>query len=87
MRRWTKETTKRAVRTFLQAFVAYLAAGLPLLDWNDTSALKATGIGLLISAVAAGIAGVMNLEYVPNGKPIWAEEQEPKPPQTEVGDE
>ena len=69
MRQWTGETTKRALRTFAQAFVAFLVAGLPLLDWTDTSAIKAAGVGLLISAIAAGIAAVMNLEFVPNGKP------------------
>lgn len=69
MRRWTSDTSKRALRTFLQAFFAYLVTAIPLVEWSDTSMIKATGIGVLLAAVAAGVAAVMNLEYVPNGKP------------------
>lgn len=73
MRRWTSDTSKRALRTFLQAFFAYLVTAIPLVEWSDTSMMKATGIGVLLAAVAAGIAAVMNLEYVPNGKPADVE--------------
>lgn len=73
MRRWTNDTSKRALRTFLQAFFAYLVTAIPLVEWSDTSMIKATGIGVLLAAVAAGVAAVMNLEQVPNGKPADAE--------------
>lgn len=61
--KFTKNTFKRAARTFLQAAVAYGAANIAIIDFNaDVDIIKNTLIGLFISAVAAGLAAAMNLE-------------------------
>lgn len=61
--KFTKETLKRTVRTFLQAIVAYLLVAIPTVDYTaDKSALKTVMLGILASAIAAGISAVMNLE-------------------------
>lgn len=59
----TQETARRALRTFLQAAVGILAANLALLPWAaESRELKAAVTGLLATAIAAGIAAVMNME-------------------------
>lgn len=61
--KFTKETAKRALRTFIQAALAYLAVNITVVDFNsDKEILKSTLIGIVVSAVAAGISAVMNLE-------------------------
>lgn len=55
-----KNWVKRAIRTFIQAAVGYACVALPAIDWHDEGALKGTLIGLGVSALAAGIAAVMN---------------------------
>lgn len=50
---------KRAIRTFFQSAMGYIVVAIPTVDWND-SALKATLIGIGMSALAAGISAVMN---------------------------
>ena len=62
--RFTKETARRALRTFLQAFVSYIAVNIVAINFyeEDIEVLKSGLIGLAISALAAGIAAVMNLE-------------------------
>ena len=59
-----KETLKRAARTFLQAAVGYFAANIALYvgsDVSDLNVLKTVLMGVGVSAVAAGLAAVMNL--------------------------
>lgn len=59
-----KETIKRAVRTFVQAAAGYFAANLALYagsDFSDLNVLKTVLTGLGVSAIAAGLAAVMNL--------------------------
>jgi len=51
----------RGVKTFLQAFLAYLGAGVA--GVIDTNTLKA----LLVAAIAAGISAVMNVVLKPTG--------------------
>lgn len=59
----TKETVKRAVRTFIQAFIAYIAVHIAVIDFSaGKEVIKSALIGLGVSALAAGLAGVMNLE-------------------------
>lgn len=59
----TKETIKRAVRTFAQAFIAYITVHIALIDFSaGKEVVKSALIGLGVSALAAGLAGVMNLE-------------------------
>lgn len=49
---------KRAVRTFFQTAVGYIAVNVVTVDFTVKSAV----IGLAVSAVAAGLAAVMNLK-------------------------
>ena len=59
----TKETVKRALRTFIQAFIACLVVGLSTVDFTaEYSVIKSTLLGLAVSAISAGIAAVMNLQ-------------------------
>lgn len=59
----SKETIRRAARTFAQAAVAYIVVNLPLVDFsNGKDVVKHSLIGLGMSAIAAGIAAIMNLE-------------------------
>lgn len=61
--KFTKETWRRALRTLLQTAVAYLAANLCVVDFTaEGEVLTSALIGLAVSALAAGIAAVMNLE-------------------------
>lgn len=63
---FTKETLRRALRTFIQAFVAYVAANLFVVDFSaGVEVWKSALIGVLMSALAAGMAAVMNLEKKP----------------------
>lgn len=61
--KFTKNTAKRALRTFIQAFISFILVNYTMIDvTGDRSAIKQAVIGLLISALAAGISAVMNLE-------------------------
>lgn len=61
--KFTKETWRRALRTLLQTAVAYLAANLCVVDFTaEGEVLTSALVGLVVSALAAGIAAVMNLE-------------------------
>lgn len=60
----TKNTIIRSLRTFVQAFLAYLVVNATMIDYTlGYSAIKMTIIGLVVSAVSAGIAALMNLEW------------------------
>lgn len=76
--RFTKETARRALRTFLQAFVSYIAVNIVAINFyeEDTEVLKSALIGLAISALAAGLAAVMNLERVDSTEYLEDEEVE-----------
>ncbi|MBQ7836048.1 MAG: hypothetical protein IJ389_02210 [Clostridia bacterium] len=58
-----KETFWRAGRTFLQSAVGYAVVAIPTVITADMEfgAMKTALFGLLISAVSAGLAAVMNL--------------------------
>lgn len=60
MNKW-KETLRRALRTFGQAAIGYIAANIALIEWHDTTALKAGITALITASVACGLAAVMNL--------------------------
>lgn len=61
--RITTTTLKRALRTFIQSALAYVAVNAALLDYTGNSAsVNNALIGLCVSALAAGLAAVMNLE-------------------------
>ena len=53
-----KTYVKRALRTFLQTAVGYIAVNIAATDLTVKSAV----IGLAVSAVSAGVAAVMNLK-------------------------
>ena len=61
--KFTKETWRRALRTLLQTAVAFIAANLCVVDFSaEGEVLTSALVGLGVSALAAGIAAVMNLE-------------------------
>ena len=61
--KFTRETTRRALRTCLQVAAGTIAANLALVDWNSSpDVLRHALVGLLATALATGIAAVMNLE-------------------------
>ena len=61
--RFTKETAKRALRTFIQTALAYICVNIAIVDFSEEqAAIKSALVGLVISAVSAGLAAVMNLE-------------------------
>jgi Na+-translocating ferredoxin:NAD+ oxidoreductase RnfA subunit len=67
--KFTKETLYRALRTFLQAAVGYIVANVALINFNDDiNLVKSTVTGLVVSALAAGLAALMNLEDNYNDK-------------------
>lgn len=53
-----KNCVKRALRTFLQTAVGYIAVNIAATDMSVKSAV----LGLVVSAVSAGMAAVMNLK-------------------------
>lgn len=58
-----KEPVKRAIRTFGQAAVGYIIANIAVVDFSSgKDVAKSALIGLGVSAVAAGISAVMNLQ-------------------------
>lgn len=61
--RFTQNTIKRATRTFVQAAVAYIAVYLANYGTDELfSSSKTVLMGVFVSAVAAGLSAVMNLE-------------------------
>jgi predicted naringenin-chalcone synthase len=64
-KKFTKETLRRAWRTFWQAFVPYVAANLCVVDYSQPKDVIYSALfGLGVSAAAAGLAAIMNLEKV-----------------------
>lgn len=53
------EPVKRAFRTFMQAALGFVVVNVATLDFTAGNAVK----GFIISAIAAGIAAVMNINY------------------------
>lgn len=52
---------KRAVRTFVQTAIGYISVNIVAVDWTaDRSVIKTAVIGVGVSAVAAGLAAVIN---------------------------
>ena len=58
-----KNCVKRALRTFVQTAIGYLAVNIAVVDFSAAkAALKSCLVGLGVSAVSAGISAVMNLK-------------------------
>ena len=53
-----KTYVKRALRTFLQTAVGYIAVNIAATDLTVKSAV----LGLAVSAISAGVAAVMNIK-------------------------
>ena len=61
--RFTTETLKRTVRTFLQAAISYIVVNAVAIDFTSgEEVVKSALLGLIVAAIAAGLAAVMNLE-------------------------
>jgi len=60
--KFTKETARRAVRTFFQAVIGIVAAGIATVDFSDGTTVKTALFGLCASAIAGGLSAIMNLE-------------------------
>lgn len=70
--KFTKETLRRAWRTFIQTAAAYIAANLCVIDFTASKdVIHSALFGMAVSAAAAGLAAIMNLE---KKEPIEAEE-------------
>lgn len=61
--KFTKKTLRKAWRTFIQAAISYIAVNACMVDFTATKEVLYSALtGLLVSAGAAGVAAVMNLE-------------------------
>lgn len=60
-----KETIRRAFRTFWQTAIGYIVTNIAILSdpetLQNTDIFKTAIMGLIISAISAGLAAVMNL--------------------------
>lgn len=67
MKKFTKETLRRAARTFIQAAVSYIAVNLVIVNFGESKeVIKSAVIGLAVSVLSAGVAVVMNLQKEEN---------------------
>lgn len=61
--KFTKETFRRALRTFAQSALSYFIINICVVDFTQPKdVIFSAFIGLCVSAGAAGFAAVMNLE-------------------------
>lgn len=59
----TKQTLKRALRTFIQTALGYVAVNIAVVDFSaEKEVLRSVLIGVGVSAISAGLSAVMNLE-------------------------
>lgn len=69
--KFTKETAKRMLKTFVQTAAGYIIVNIAGVDFTgDRDVVKTALIGLALSAVSAGLAAIMNLQ-----SPAEAEEE------------
>lgn len=67
-----KESLYRALRTFVQTALGYVVVNVAVVDFSvENQALKTALLGLLISAISAGIAGVMNIQGGAGSNDVW----------------
>lgn len=61
--KFTKETAKRMLKTFVQTAAGYIIVNIAGVDFTgDRDVVKTALIGLAISASSAGLAAIMNLQ-------------------------
>lgn len=61
--KFTKETLKRMLRTFIQTAVSYAVIHITTVDFTENKQLlRAALTGIGVSAASAGLSAVMNLE-------------------------
>ena len=59
----TKESLRRAFRTFVQTAISYITVNICVIDFTaGNDVVRSAVIGLIVSGVAAGIAAIMNME-------------------------
>lgn len=59
----TKNTLRRAARTFFQTAAGYICVNVTMLDFSQSREVVRSALtGLTVSAIAAGLSAVMNLE-------------------------
>lgn len=59
----TRNTVKRAIRTFIQTVIGYIAVNMVMINFTEEkSIVKQAVIALCVSSVSAGLSAVMNLE-------------------------
>lgn len=69
--KFTKETAKRMLKTFVQTAAGYIIVNIAGVDFTgDRDVVKTALIGLALSAASAGLAAIMNLQ-----SPTKAEEE------------
>ncbi len=67
--KFTKETAKRMLRTFLQTAAGYIAVNLMTIDFTAAKDMLTSAlVGLAVSAVSAGLAAIMNLQTASDGE-------------------
>lgn len=57
----THDTVERTVKTFVQAFLAYIVTAMAAGDFINAQLSQKALTGVLISAIAAGFSAVMNM--------------------------
>lgn len=62
MKKFTRESVYRALRTGLQTAIAYIATAIASVDFTDLSASKSALIGITVTGIAMAISAVMNME-------------------------
>ncbi len=61
--KFTKETAKRMLKTFVQTAAGYIIVNIAGVDFTgDRDVVKTALIGLALSAASAGLAAIMNLQ-------------------------
>lgn len=54
-----KDWQQRAIKTFIQTGISYMAVALPNIEWESVS--KAALLGVLMSALSAALSAAMNV--------------------------
>ncbi|MGN1124013.1 MAG: hypothetical protein ACI4RR_06675 [Eubacterium sp.] len=69
--KFSKNTLRKTVRTFIQTALGYLAVNIAVVDFSaEKAVIKSALLGVAVSAVSAGFCAVMNLEKKENGSDI-----------------
>lgn len=53
-----KDWQKRAIKTFIQTGISYMAVALPTIEWESVT--KAAVLGVIMSALASALSATMS---------------------------